>query len=828
MCRHLSRWQAETIFRGNATMSKKVGESGIARSFYGNPAQPTGRPSLTIVAEDRAFSAAQKILCVLYFAAAISLLAIPRASAQEGSQLDEIVITAQKRVSTVLETPISITAVSGADIEERGMTNFADLASTVPGVSMRDNGPGQTEFEMRGIVSSGGNSPTVGFYLDGAPLTAPAAAQNGKVVANVPMYDLNRVEVLRGPQGTLYGSGSMGGTIKLITNQPDLKEFQAGAEAVGSHTDGGGFNHAENAMLNIPLISDTLGLRIVGSSETTSGWIDRIVVGDFPLETNGGLTRGNVLASPVLQDFTDVNDERRNGGRVELTWKPIDSLTLTPMVLYQMDEQGGPNTFDSVPGTLAHYQPFDISEPNLDRLTLMNLHATYSGNGYEITSETSKWLRDSVLYQDASESTQETFGVPAFYPADGGLGATVFKEDDPSHQVSEELRISSVGSGRLTWLIGGFYSDFGSSWNVFQNIAALPAVFGSPTTALFTFYQPTKITQEAAFGELTYTIARHVKLTAGLRRFSYNSSFTEYSAGFGGPTGSDVPFLTGGKQGAQGIDPKFGISVQPSKDALFYMTIAKGFRPGGPNQPIPNNPSSLTGAACLASLEGLGLTAAPAYFNPDSLWSYEIGEKSELMDHRLGLNASVYHESWSGIQQQKYLTCGFPFTDNAGRAKINGAELEVQAKLAPGLLLSASGGYVYAAMTENVRVTGTYEGQPLPDVPKWTGNVRLSYTVPLSASGNYELSGRVENTYTGARVDATYYQITPLPSYDLTNARLGILSGDRWAVWAFADNIFNKRAWLENATALSFYVPDYNRVLTNQPLTVGLDVTYRY
>jgi iron complex outermembrane receptor protein len=764
----------------------------------------------------------------LILLAAFGLSGAPQVWAQQASGLEEIVVTAQKHASTVLETPISITAIGGDDIQGRGITSFSDLAASVPGVSMRNNGPGQTEFEMRGITSSGGNSPTVGFYLDDAPLTAPAAAQNGKVVINPTLYDLDRVEVLRGPQGTLYGSGSMGGTIKLITNQPNLTEVQASSEAILSGTEGGGFNHGVNAMINLPLVNDRLALRIVGSNEYTSGWIDRIVVDDFPLETNGGKTRGNVLASPVLQNSKDVNDERRNSVRVAMTWKPSDSLTITPSIFYQTDKQGAPNTFDSVPGTLAHYEPFYEAEPSVDRFTLLNLSATYSAQSFDITSVTSKWLRESVLYQDASESTQLTFGVPAFDPLAGGLGPTVFKEDDPSHQWSEEIRISSRGKDSLTWVLGGFYSDFGSSWNVFQNIAALPAVFGSPTTALFTFYQPTTIKQKAVFGEATYAVTDQLKLTAGLRWFSYDASFTEYSAGFGGPTGSDTPFLTGGSQTANGVDPKFNLSYQPSKDQLVYATVAKGFRPGGPNQPIPNNPATLTGAACLASLQSLGLNAAPANFESDTLWSYEIGEKTRLFDNRLDVNASIYYEKWSGIQQQKYLSCGFPFTDNAGNARVYGAELEIRGEVATGLVVSASGGYTNAAFTENVQVTGTVKGQPLPDVPTWTGNLRMTYSTPLPHSENYKFLARLENTYTGSREDATYTAITPLPAYDLTNARAGISAGDRWTAWLFIDNVFNKRALLENATALSFYVPDYNRVLTNQPLTAGVDLNYRF
>ena len=177
--------------------------------------------------------------------------------------LDEIVVTASKRVSTVQDTPISITAITGSDLLARGTASFASLAQGTPGVSLKSEGPSQTEIEMRGMTSSGGNSATVGFYLDDIPLVGPASAQNGHVVIDPDLYDLDRIEILRGPQGTLFGSGSMGGTVRLISNQPNLSQFLSTAQSVLSGTEGGGFNHKDNLMVNLPLIDETLAIRVV-------------------------------------------------------------------------------------------------------------------------------------------------------------------------------------------------------------------------------------------------------------------------------------------------------------------------------------------------------------------------------------------------------------------------------------------------------------------------------------------------------------------------------------------------------------------------------------
>src|ERR1700678_338296 len=211
-------------------------------------------------------------------------------------QLGEVTVTAEKQVGTEQDTPISMAVEPAEDLLNRGIVDVASLAVETPGVSLKSNGPGQTEFEMRGMTSSGGNSPTVGFYLDDVALTAPAGAQNGKVVIDPTLYDLNRVEVLRGPQGTLYGSSSMGGTIRLVSNQPNLTDYQGSAQVILTDTHGGNFNHGENGMVNLPLIDNVLAVRIVGSYASTSGWIDRVVVGDFPPATNNGATRGDVLA----------------------------------------------------------------------------------------------------------------------------------------------------------------------------------------------------------------------------------------------------------------------------------------------------------------------------------------------------------------------------------------------------------------------------------------------------------------------------------------------------------------------------------------------------
>src|SRR5882724_653688 len=388
--------------------------------------------------------------------------------------LEEVVVTAEKRESTIQKTPISITAISGADLQAQGISSLLSVAQQVPGVSFKTSGPGQTEFEMRGLTSTGGQSPTVGFYLDETALTPPAMAQNGKVVIDPNLFDLSRVEILRGPQGTLYGAGSMGGTIKLVTNAPDPKEVAANVQGTGSGTDGGGFNHSENAMLNLPLWQDVAALRLVVTDKHIEGWIDRDVVSPFPLETAGGFLdarRGDVTAAPVVKRVSESNSENLKGGRATLLVQPIEGLSITAGALYQRINQSGPNTIDAPPGNEVHYQPFDLAEPFKDTFNLQDLNIKYDFEGFQVVSATSSWTRQQNQTQDISEAMQNYighfFGDPNQFPY-SKLGAGTISEDDYTRQISEELRVASTGGGPFQWLVSGYYSTFHATSHVYS------------------------------------------------------------------------------------------------------------------------------------------------------------------------------------------------------------------------------------------------------------------------------------------------------------------------------------------------------------------------
>ncbi len=740
--------------------------------------------------------------------------------AREPATLQEVVVTASKRETTVQKSPLAITALSAAELQSRGVTDVAGLVGEVPGVSIKSNGPGETEFEMRGLTSAGGSAPTVGFYLDEIPLTAPAATQTGKVEIDPDLYDLNRIEVLRGPQGTLYGAGSMGGTIRLITNQPNLTKFEATAEAVGSGTDGGGANQSFNAMVNIPLVDDKLALRLVGSETHNSGWIDQIVVGDFPPVT--GLTRANVTNLPVIADNRGVNTEDLVGGRATVLYQPTDRLSVTSSVFYQQLQLGGPSAFDSNPGTDAHYTPFNLPEPITDRFVTWGTTIKYRFDAFDVTSTTSSWNRLETISQDEAEAIQAAFGLPSVYPSQGGVGGGNYVEFDSSRQVSEEIRLTSRGNGPFQWIVGGFYSALHSSENANAIMPDAVAVWG--TDQQYVERQPTRISQDAAFGEATYAFTPKLKATLGLRYYTYNFSNTTYASGEGA-TGSSAVAVTYAREANKGVNPKFNLAYQATPDLLFYGTVAKGFRPGGGNEPIPVDPSTTEGAACLADLQAFGKTQAPLAYNPDTVWSYEVGEKASLLDKRLTLNAAAYYENWSGIQESVAISCGYVYTDNIANANIYGLELETHAVLAKGLVWSGATAYTDGALANNVAATGAQKGDPLQAVAPWTANSSLSYTVPISTA--WRATGRVTFDYVGQRVDATYYPMNVLAAYTIVKLRAGVESDD-WGIFLFANNLTNTRAMLSDTPSLSINLPTYNRVATNQPLTIGVDINHKF
>jgi iron complex outermembrane recepter protein len=797
------------------------------------------------------------------------------AASDSGDQLTEVVVTAEKRTTTVQETAASITAVSSQEIEDRGIVDFNSLAESVPGISMRTSGPGQTEFEMRGLNSAGGNTSQVGFYFDETPLSSPASAQLGKEEIDPTLYDLNRVEVLRGPQGTLYGSSSMGGTVKLVPNAPQLGAFAASGETDVSYTgSGGSINEKLNGMVNIP-IGDTLAVRIVGTQLSESGWIKRLVIQDGAVAVDSGVfpnvTRpANFYTAPLQEEVDGANTTTISSARISILWQPMDGLSITPMAMWQLTQQGAPNAVDvngnpthpTAPSTEAHWEIYDSLEPQRDRFTLGSLKIEYQTPwGFQLTSATANWNRNTLVSQDSTEENGAAIGIPVYDPP-GGIGPSgpapngpSVVEKDYTGQFSQELRATSTGTGPFQWILGYFYQDLYSEWDEWAIAPQATPILGG--TNLYVDYQPQVITQNSEFGEASWQFLPDLKGTVGVRHYEYSLGQTNEEYGVftvNADLGNTYPFRTAASNRASGTDPKFDLSYNLDKDVLLYATAAKGFRLGGVNQPIPvatpgpGVNTVVAGNECalqakilflpcspgVAPGPGFTLLQAPSTFASDSVWNYELGEKSAFFDHRLIANVSAYFERWTDPQIATNLA-GFGITANGADARIKGLEAELQALLSREWTLGLNAGYTDATFTADSSITGYPDGAQVPDIPKVTASATLRWKHPMT--NDLSLVGAAEVDYVGTRTDAPYGEtitllninqyLIHLPAYALGNLRFGV-AGSQWTAMAYVNNITNKRALLDPQPQIDLQMNAYVRYLINQPITAGLDLTYKF
>jgi len=732
----------------------------------------------------------------------------------------EIVVTAEKRSSTVQKVPLSITAVTGAQLQALGISSAQGVVKAVPGISVASAGPGQAKYQIRGLSSDGGEAATVGFYLDDVPITPPATATTGKSPIDPNLYDLARVEVLRGPQGTLYGASSLGGTVKLIPAAPDAGKFYGSGEITGSGTQVGAGNAKGSAMLNIPLVEDRLAFRITGTYAHDSGWIDRVVVPNFPNSPDGGATRGNVLGVPGSKTISNVNDSDIYTMRAALLVKPSEELTITPSIFYQKTRQGGMNTYDSVPGPphFAHYQAFDISEPYTDRFVVGTLPIVYDFGPVSLTSVTSYWERLTTQKQDSTEQLVINLGLPGFEQADGGPGPSYAFETDKTHQFSQEVRLASNGNGPIHWLIGGFYSDFFDRFHLKSAPPGTEAEFGSPV--LYDVTQPLRVRQKAVFANIIWNLTDKLKLEGGARYFSYSSRFG--SSAFGALYDPVTPIQSSTRAKAHGVTPMANLSYQVTPQVMVYGQASKGFREGAGNFPVIT--TGPAGEVCLANLNAIGLSAAPTSFKPDTVWNFEVGEKARFAGNRITINSDIYLINWNKVQTPVALACGLGFTTNGPKAQVKGGELEAQFEISSQLHLSQSVGYADGKYTQDFVPSGIVDGQPLLNSPHWTLSTTIRYEYPLD--DRMKIVAIARNNYTSKSRDLSY-KINQIPSRDDLALRLGAET-KAWSAYLFVENLLNQHRALENINTLSFTGPPYNRVAMMRPRTAGLDVNFKF
>ena len=802
----------------------------------------------------------------------------PSATGAATNQLAEIVVTATRQRTTVQSTPISISAFTAAQIAASGLVSVDSLVHLVPGIAVRDTGgPGEEEYEIRGLNSQGGNSSMVGMYFGEIPLSTATGSQLGKDAIDLGLYDVRRVEVLRGPQGTLYGSSSMGGTIRVLPNLPQLNVFAASTEDVLSGTaSGGGINHQQNGMVNIPL-GRTAAVRIVGSFTSDSGWIQRRVIQAGAVAVDSGsfpnVTRpSNFYTAPLQENLKGVNTTQIDSSRIELLWKPLKHLTIEPLVMYEVVRQGAPPSVDvngnpthpTTPAVLAHWEVYNAPEPQTDSLSFGSLDMVYQLPTFSVTSATGFWHRNFLDMQDETEQVDSAIGIPVYSPAAGGVGPNYsvngpgMLEQDYSRQISEEFRLTSTAPGPVQWVVGYFYQDEFSG--ISTSVLAPQATSTLGGTALSINSVPEHLLQNAVYGHLSWRLSPHFAVAAGFRHYHYSMGETSTEYGLFTPLGTEgfnVPYNAANSIAASGTVPSVTLTYNIDPNHMIYARIDEGFRLGGISTltgPIPVVAASNTNplyASDVANECGLQakillattcnpniLLAAPTTFGSDSLWSYELGEKSSFFHHRLLVNVDGYLEDWYHPQVPTNLA-GYGLTVNGGDARIKGMEAQLEGLLPGGFELSLNGSYTDAKFIASSAISGFPSGTQIPDTPKVSGSAVLGWKRYLGSG--LALFGSVEEDYTGSRTDLPFgvtatlqtmnQLLVHMPAYSIANLRFGIRGerhgGDRWSAALFVNNFTNNIVLLDPQPQISLQTGAFERFTISQPLTAGIDVSYQ-
>ncbi len=739
------------------------------------------------------------------------------------AELDEVVVTASKREAGLQEVPMSISAISGDALDRAGIADFTDIATSVPSVSFRSAGPGRTKLNIRGISAATGVAPTVSFYLDEMPvqtISSGSTTSFAQTIIDPKMFDLERVEVLRGPQGTLYGSSSMGGTIRLITRQPVLGESEYSVGTEISSTTGGGTNFRVNGMVNAPL-SDTVALRVVASHTDNDGYFDRVASGA------GTAPAGQLFAS-------NVNTEETTSVRAALRWQISDAAYLQPSVFTQTTDMDGKPNFDGPVSESIQFAPYDSPEPFDDEFTMANLTYSHDFEAVSLLVSLSKIDRELRNLEDITD-VGALFGTP-----NALLGSAYSNEFVELDDETIEVRLASSSDSAWQWLVG-FYDKDSTADAGYRMDEGWGALFnnGLANTQKLQEYEET-----AFFGELTYNFNESFSITAGLRSLDYDFHSKEENWGgvFSGDSDRTGANVRDEVLSDNDTNEKITLTYRFGDDDQIYISGANGSRPGGINRVIPRSTDPLEpiGFACNNDLIALGIDEPGAYVG-DEVESIEVGLKM-MFDNSVRLNTSLYNVTWDNIQQLVLTsgTCGNNFTGNIGEASSTGLEMELTAAVSDNVTISAGLGYVDAQFEETVLspdgVAIVEKGDLLADVPELTLNLSIDYTIPAD-SGEYFLLGSmnfVDETLEVPGLSTDNLNSNGIDSgnvrsdYTIFDLRAGFISEDGWELSLFIDNATDEVALYGYNDAIAFAFPGSDPTVRNRPRTIGLSGLWRF
>lgn len=762
----------------------------------------------------------------------IAAAADAAAPASDSTALEEVTVTANKlNAQKVLDVPAAIQAISGEALQRSGAAGIMDIAGNIPGLSIQDLGPGDKKYVIRGINSTGDS--TAGIYYGEAVISGTNGDDGGGFQADVRLYDLDRVEVLRGPQGTLYGASSMSGTIRFIPRSPDLHELGGYLTAEGSETSHASGNYNFNGAANLPIVEGVLALRVVGWKLYDSGYVNQTRVGV-------GVTGPGGLPVAAAGFVKGVNDDAVGGGRAMLRYQPTEDLTIDANYTSQTETSAGSSRY--TPAGVAAFsgdpippiQGCDLCNTDVtrspwsDNIKIFGLTAAYDTHFGVLTGTTNQYNRTTGFTFD-STPILVSFGVPV--PAET-------LEPRTRKVNSSEIRFASNLDSPVNFVVGGFREHETQNLAVqvitTNGLGFVNGPFSSANSADAlnfpgvgdTFFGRTddrKDTQYAAFGEATWKITSGWTAVAGVRYFTQTLDGIQVETHpFGGfpPVPGQEAFVDPTETFSK-VTWKANLSYKFSEELLAYGTVSTGFRGGGLNavsQPFE---------------------PVPAAFAPDTLTNFEVGVKGRLLDNLLDYQLDAYFIRWDNMQvQQTTPDAAFVYQGNAGTAHVRGVEFEFEAHPIEYLTASFAGSYQDAYLVDGAtpeqyanNPTLGRTGDGIPNVPRFQANLGLNYTRPIVedwqgvAAVDVAFRGRENSYFSSAllQVSPAIHENVELSPYTLVNLRLGFIK-DQWSVTAFARNLTDKRAQISAINSTQ----DPDALLTVQPRTIGLTVTRKF
>jgi outer membrane receptor protein involved in Fe transport len=732
----------------------------------------------------------------------------PAAASESGADLAEIVVTAQRREESLQQTPISVSAITSRQLTDFGVRDFVDYAKSVPNLSFGMGGspfggPAYGYSSTRQIVIRGvAGADTTSLYIDDTPIPN---------VVDPRVLDLERIEVLRGPQGTLFGASSMGGTVRLITKTADPGGTRGNADLQVFDINAGGGGYDVSGSVNVPLVAQNAALRLSVFDSFDPGYFTRV----FGVANVPGV---DFAPGTQVLGSTNVGDTRKYGGSASFLLAPeaIPGLSIVTLIMLQrFDANGYPLAEDNA-NNFSQVRPLDVPERSASQWQFYAITAKYSAHFGDLISSTSYLHRYSRDVEDGTmwfASYQGYFYSPLPY-----LAATVLQTYD-SREVTQELRFQSRLQAPVQFVVGFFYQRVPTSSPYSYPIPGLNAASGYTlgTDNVFEITQETLAKHTAGFAAVSWSPIERVELSAGVRKTWLDVSGHLLLVQ---PPSLDADTSYSFEQKEGPVTLRFAARYSFDAEDMTYLSASKGFRIGGENAPQIG--------PCAVGASTLGLpTGVSIPYHSDSLWSYELGFKSLWDKRKIASRAAAYYVDWKNIQQSVLLpVCGVPVQLNAGAARIRGAEWELTARIAPRFEVDASVGYEDAKITEartlsNGEVLGFPVGTPLSGVPKWTASLRASYSIATAVGdafvrGEYSFVGSSLSLANGG---AGLYRA----GYSLVDLRGGLQFHD-WTTTLFIKNLSNRAANYGDIVAATGVVPGQTRLVVAQPRTVGLEV----